>query len=96
MAIRSKEEILEAIKTHLGDDVSDGALNLMTDVADTFANFEANSNENWKNKYENNDKEWRRKYRDAFFSEKPAPIEDDEDDSETVKPKRFEDLFTKG
>lgn len=93
--VRTKEEILNAIKDILKDDTSDSALALVEDLSDTLDNT-ANSDEtDWKTKYEENDAQWRQRYRDRFFS-KPAQEEDEPDDpvpEETNEPKTFSDLF---
>lgn len=92
--IRTREELLEAIRTNLGEDASDTALSLIEDVTDTFNDLEekGKGQENWKQKYEDNDKAWRQKYRDRFY----APTSDfEEEEFEEEKPAklRFEDLF---
>ena len=40
MAIRTKEELINNIKTLIGENDSDEALGLLEDVSDTFADFE--------------------------------------------------------
>ena len=65
MAIRSKEEILEAVKKYIADDVSDEAIGFIEDLTDTLDDRE--DPEEWKRKYEENDADWRRRYKDRFF-----------------------------
>ncbi len=95
--IKTKDEILSAIKERFGEETDDTVLSLIEDVSDTFDDYEAKTSDatNWKEKYENNDKEWREKYRDRFFNtgSKDNPEVEDEID-EPKKPLRFEDLFT--
>lgn len=97
MAIRSKEEILEAVKGRIGDATDDETIAFLEDITDTFSDYESRAQGDgvdWKSKYEENDKEWRQKYTDRFFStepkteEPPTPKEDEED-----KPMTFDDLF---
>ena len=98
--IKTKDEILNAIKERFGEDTSDETLSLIEDVSDTLDDYETRTNDNtdWKTKYEENDKTWRERYRDRFFSgetddndiEEPDDIDDDTPDKRT-----FEDLFTK-
>lgn len=96
MAIKTREEIINQIKSSFTDNTSDECIALIEDVTDTLADFETKSNgggEDWKTKYEENDKAWRDKYIARFSSNG----KDDEDD-ETFKggePKsyNFEDLF---
>lgn len=97
MAIRKKDEILEAIKGRLGDDTSDEALGFIEDVTDTLNDLEDRTRDtkNWKEKYETNDKEWRQRYRDRFFGSEEDIKEDfeEKEEKETDKPKSFMDLF---
>lgn len=72
--IKTYEEIMDAIKTRLGEDSSDEALSFIEDISDTLkagqVDKTAEVNE-WKKKYEDNDKMWREKYRDRFFNPEP-------------------------
>lgn len=68
MAVRTSEEIMETLRTRVGEDTSDDALSFIEDVQDTLNSLSNNDNENWKQKYEENDAQWRQKYRDRFFS----------------------------
>ncbi len=95
MAVKTKEELLEAIKVRIGEDTSDETIAFLEDVSDTLDDYEKKSNgdgEDWKTKYEENDKSWREKYRERFFSKK-VDEEDLEDEEEEVKIKSYEDLF---
>ena len=98
--IKSKEELLNAIKAIIPDDSTDDALSLFEDLSDTLEENKNNDNEDWKTKYEENDKMWRERYRDRFFSgdnpvartnpeENPIP----EDDPEKPEPMTFDELF---
>lgn len=93
MAVKSKAEILEALKSRL-DDTSDETLALIEDVSDTLNNAENENKDNtdWKKKYEDNDKEWRQKYRDRFFSSDDTE-DNGEGSEEKEEPTKFEDLF---
>ena len=92
MAVRSREEILNAVKARFGEDTSDDTLTLIEDIDDTFKSIENSDNENWKQKYEENDKMWRQKYRDRFFN---SNVEDEPPKEEETPPKTYEykDLF---
>lgn len=94
MAVRTTEEILESIKTRVGDSTEDADLEFLEDVTDTLSDLKSKSEgqEDWKTKYEENDKQWREKYRDRFF-EKKDPDLDQEQEPEPESPKTFEDLF---
>ena len=92
MAVRTTEEILECIKTRVGDSTEDADLEFLEDVTDTLSDLRNKSEgqEDWKSKYEENDKQWREKYRDRFFEKKE---EQEEEKEEPEAPKTFEDLF---
>ena len=92
--IKTKEEILNAVKEILKDDTSDTALSLIEDLSDTLDNAKPSDETDWKTKYEENDAQWRQRYRDRFFS-KPAQEEEEPDDPvpEPNEPKTFSDLF---
>lgn len=96
MAIRTMDELLNAVRERIGDDTSDEALGFIEDVQDTLNNYENNKNTDgtdWKKKYEDNDKEWRTKYRNRFFSGADVGEPDPE-----PAPKRltFDELFKEG
>lgn len=95
MAVRTREEILEQVRTRLGDDASDEAIALVEDISDTISDYETRANgdgTDWKSRYEENDKEWRKKYRDRFFNGGTDDNNDDVSEPEE-KPLTFEDLF---
>lgn len=98
MAVKSKAEILEALKSRL-DDTSDETLALIEDVSDTLNNAETENKDNtdWKTKYEENDKKWRQKYRDRFFGSTDSDDDDKEGSEDEPESDKYEDLFsTKG
>ena len=95
----SKEELLEKVKTYVGDRADDETLEIIEDISDSFESSEsAEKIEEIKTEYEsklaNLDNEWREKYKARFFSEK-EDIENKEDESETdVEEKtEYSDLF---
>lgn len=92
MAVRTTEEILEGIRTRVGESTEDTDLEFLEDVTDTLSDLKnkTEGQEDWKKKYEENDKQWREKYRDRFF-EKKEEREEVKEDPEA--PKTFEDLF---
>lgn len=105
--VRTKEQILEAIRGKLGEDNSDEAIALLEDISDTLNDYDNKTKDDteWKTKYEENDKAWRKKYTDRFFNKeaeeelkKDLQKEKDsaEGDDEEVKPEitSFNDLFS--
>lgn len=101
MAVRTRDEIMNAIKARLGDDTSDDALSIIEDVNDTFRDYEARSREDWKSKYDELDASWRKRYRDRFFlspgnkeTDKDTLVDDNEEDlKDEGEEKSFESLF---
>lgn len=98
--VRTKEELLNSIKSRLGDDTGDDALSLIEDITDTFDDYDTRVSDStdWKAKYEQNDADWRQKYRDRFFSS-------GDDEGSKSSPNfidrakvdyRYEDLFKEG
>ena len=94
MAVKSKEEILDSIKTRFGEQNDDSAIQLLEDITDTMEDLETKAKgdgTDWKAKYEENDAEWRKKYTERFYSPDPKP--DPGPKPEPEKPKNFSDLF---
>lgn len=92
--IRTKDELLNAVRALLPDDSTDEVLALLEDITDTMDN--ATDPEDWHGKYDALDKEWRERYKARFFanpeennSEEDAQPEDNIDEEPTT----FEDLF---
>ena len=102
MAVRTRDEILAAIRSRLGDDTSDDALTIIEDIDDTFKDYETRTGEDWKSKYDELDAQWRKRYRDRFFQKAdngettPDDVKDDnkEDLKEESEVKNFDELFT--
>lgn len=99
MAVRNKEEILEAIKTRVGEQTDDETISFLEDVSDTLTDLETKANDNgedWKTKYEENDKSWRERYTNRFFSKEPEPDHKPDPEPEPEVKKTFSDLFKEG
>ena len=109
MAIKSKEDILSAVKDKFKDDTSDSTLSFIEDISDTFNDLQskASGEQDWKQKYDENDKQWREKYKERFFSGAPAKDKEQEEgqDEQHEKtpgyhddgtPMNFNELFKKG
>ena len=102
MAVRTRDEILAAIRSRLGDDTSDDALTIIEDIDDTFKDYETRIGEDWKGRYDELDAQWRKRYRDRFFQKPdngettPEDVKDDneEDLKEESEVKEFDELFT--
>ena len=109
MAVLEIKDIMEQLKTQLGDNSSDEALKLLEDVSDTFNDLETKikgDGTDWKAKFEENDKSWRERYKERFFSgtsdgdDGASKVLDDKpdtvtnDDEQNNMSLKFEDLFT--
>ena len=68
MAVRTHDEIMNAIKERFADDTIDETLQFIEDISDTINSSVANDNTDWKTRFEENDKMWRQKYKDRFFN----------------------------
>lgn len=97
MAVKTREEILESLKTRLGENPDDESISFLEDVTDTLDNFEKRANgdgTDWKSKYEENDANWRKKYTERFFSDEPEPSPKPEPNPKPDDtPRTFSDLF---
>lgn len=97
MAVKTREEILESLKTMLGENPGDQSISFLEDVTDTLDDFEKRANgdgTDWKSKYEENDASWRKKYTERFFSVEPNPEPNPEPKPEPDNtPRTFSDLF---
>lgn len=98
MAVVTRDDLMERIRSRIGDDTSDEALSLIEDFTDTFSDLEVRAGEDWKSKYDELDKTWREKYKARFFQKPddkettPEDIKDDIKDESEVK--SFDELFT--
>ena len=90
MAIKTIEELMDAVRARVGEDTSDEAIAFVEDVSDTLASL--SNAEYWKKKYEENNAEWRKRYQDRFFN--PDKPNDPEPEPEP-EPKKltFDELF---
>lgn len=102
--VKTKEEIMNSLKSVIGDNSSDEVLELLENVDDTLSvsndpedwkgKYEQ-SNEEWRTKYEEQERMWRQKYRDRFYGDvddTEEKIFEEPEEGETEK-KNFEDLF---
>ena len=98
MAVKTRDEIMEAIRKRIGEDTSDEAISLLEDVTDTFTDYETKvaDKTDWKSKYDEMDANWRKKYMDRFSGKTGEDVKDEQeeqikDDSEL---RTFDELFT--
>lgn len=97
--VRNKSELIETIKTFIGENDSDEAIAILEDVSDTFTDLEGriNDKEDWKTKYEENNKAWRKKYKERFTAPLPEKESEDpetpEENPEEENELTFDNLF---
>ena len=102
MAVVTRNNLMDRIRSVIGEDTSDESLSLIEDFTDTFTDLETRAGEDWKSKYDELDKTWRKKYKARFF-QKPDEKETDPDDvkddnakdlKDESEEKSFDELFT--
>ena len=95
MAVKNKDELLEALKTLLAENDSNEAIEFLEDITDTIDTYEQSKADetDWKSKYEENDKEWRKRYKDKFFSSEPIGKPDDKPGKPEGTAMTVKDLF---
>lgn len=93
MAVRTTQEIIDALKESFGESPDDTQLAMLEDVSDTFSDLNERCSEDWKTKYEENDKAWRKRYTDRFSGKADSETDQTTDDTEQTKPLTYESLF---
>lgn len=94
--VKTKDEIMAAIRERIGEDSGDSALELIENISDTIDDYEARikgDGKDWKAEAEKIDKEWREKYKARFFGEVDEGREEPVDVDTEKKALKYEDLF---
>lgn len=98
MAVKTRDEIMEAIRKRIGEDTSDEAIALLEDVTDTFTDYETRvaDKTDWKAKYDEMDANWRKKYMDRFSGKTGDEIKEEQEEQikDDSEPRTFDELFT--
>lgn len=98
MGVRTREEILEAIRSRIGEDTSDESISLLEDITDTMGDYETRlaDKTDWKNKYDELDATWRRKYIERFSGKTGEDIKNEQEEQikDDSEPRTFDELFT--
>ena len=98
MAVKTREEIMEAIRKVVGEDTSDEAIALLENVTDTFTDYEAKvaDKTDWKTKYDELDASWRKKYMDRFSGKTGREVKEEQEEQikDDSEPRTFDELFT--
>lgn len=93
MAVKTTQEIIDALKKSFGESPDDSQLAMLEDVSDTLTDLNKKSGVDWKTKYEENDNAWRKRYTDRFSGKAGLEDKQPEDDTEPPKPLTYESLF---
>lgn len=98
MAVKTRDEIVEAVRERIGEDTSDEAISLLEDVTDTFTDYETRvaDKTDWKTKYDELDASWRKKYMERFSGKTGEEVkkEQEEQIKDDSEPRTFDELFT--
>lgn len=98
MAVKTRDEIIEAVRKRIGEDTSDEAISLLEDVTDTFADYETKvaDKTDWKTKYDEMDASWRKKYMDRFSGKTGEEVKEEQEEQikDDSDPITFDELFT--
>lgn len=98
MAVKTRDEIMEAIRKRIGEDTSDEAISLLEDVTDTLEDYETRvaDKTDWKTKYDEMDASWRKKYMDRFSGKTGEEVKEEQEEQikDDSEPRTFDELFT--
>lgn len=70
MAVLSREEYFNRLRSQLGEDSSDESIAFLEDMTDTYNDMESRRNNDgidWEQKYHDLDKAWQKRYANRFF-----------------------------
>lgn len=98
MAIRTREEIMSAVQSNLGETATtDSGIALIEDLTDTLADLETRASDqtDWEVRYNQLDADWRQRYTARFFSGEDTESEQESQQDETVI-LSFDELFKEG
>ena len=97
MAVKTIDEIMEAIRNCIGEDTSDEAISLLEDVTDTFADYETRvaDTTDWRARYDEMDASWRKKYMDRFSGKTGEEVKEEQEEQikDDSEPRTFDELF---
>lgn len=100
MAILSREDFLNSVRTRIGEDTSDESITFIEDMTDTYDELARASADatDWEAKYNQLDADWRKRYIDRFNGKTDDDVDDSMDeggssDDEYEAPTTYEDLF---
>lgn len=100
MAVKTKDEILQNLRSIIGESTDDNVIELLEDITDTINDYDEKTKEDWKAKYDELDETWKKKYKERFFNddieiekEKEKEKEDEKEDEKNETEITFNDIF---
>lgn len=93
--VKSISELIEAVKTRIGDNPDDDSVAFLEDITDTLTDYDNKTKDNtdWKEKYDELDKSWKQKYIERF-SDDVYDDPDEENEDDVAVPEKFDELFS--
>lgn len=93
--IKTISELIEAVKTRIGDNPDDDSVAFLEDITDTLTDYDNKTKDNtaWKEKYDELDKSWKQKYIERF-SDDVYDDPDEENEDDVAVPEKFDELFS--
>ena len=92
MAVKTKDEILQSVKSIIGESTDDNAIELLEDITDTINDYDERTKEDWKAKYDELDETWKKKYKERFFND-DTEMEQEKDKEKDETEITFNDIF---
>ena len=99
MAVKTKDEILQSVKSIIGESTDDNVIELLEDITDTINDYDEKTKEDWKAKYDELDEMWKKKYKERFFNddieiekEKDKEKEEEKEEKDEIEI-TFNDIF---
>lgn len=95
MAVVSRDELIQAISSVLGETPDDNGLAILENLTDTISDYETKvvDTGDWENKYNELDASWRKRYAERFMSSEDV---EHETDPEEIKEEQEEDVKKDG
>lgn len=93
--IKPISELIEVVKTRIGDNPDDDSITFLEDITDTLTDYDnkTKDNTNWKEKYDELDKSWKQKYIERFSDGVNEDL-DEENEDDVAVPEKFDELFS--
>lgn len=91
--IKTVDELLNEVKTIVGENTDDAIISFIEDLQDTLKSFERLAIEELQKQIKQVDEDWRKRYRDRFFNDAVGETEPAEETNETEKVKTIDELF---